>query len=106
MIKETHVGLVTFNLDKTKIESAMYRISKFDRNLGDVMTIDGKKYIVGVIADNKNEIIDYLNSLISLQNKNVRKSNKIENRKADLYFAKIMQNVCKNIQSDLNNITL
>ncbi|MDB9801104.1 hypothetical protein OAB94_01880 [Flavobacteriaceae bacterium] len=104
MINITHVGLVILNSTKTMVVDCMTMKSKFERQLGDIMVVDGKKYVVGVIGQSRNEVVDYLNSIIKLQNKNIRKQNKIANHASDMFFAGIMRNVCERINNDLKNI--
>ena len=55
--------------------------SKFDRELGDTLNIDGVKWRVGIIGDTKNEVIIALNDIIKEIKAITRKANKIENRK-------------------------
>lgn len=84
MIKETHVGLVIMNSDNTELLEARYENSKFERELGDIMTIDNKKYRVGVIGDTRDDVIQYLNKIIKGQNKIVRRKQKLV--KAEINF--------------------
>tara|TARA_R110000744_G_scaffold97622_4_gene188654 strand:+ start:4897 stop:5196 length:300 start_codon:yes stop_codon:yes gene_type:complete len=99
MIKETHVGLVIMNLDNTELLEARYICSKFERELGSYMTIDSKKYRVGIIGDTRNAVISELNQIIKAKNKIVRREQKIENRKADLMFNKVLAEAVNMINS-------
>lgn len=94
----THVGLVAiFNNRITKLK---YLESKFSRELGDTLTIDGKPYRVGVIGDSKASVCLTLNDLVKKQNKIVRRENKIAaakvNQKINATFGNIMAEALKN----------
>ena len=80
-IKITHVGLVKFD-EKNGLTKVAYFKSKFEKNLGDVMTHEGDKMNVGVIADDRENVIIGLNRLISMQNKITR----MKNKRADKEF--------------------
>jgi len=97
MIKETHVGLVIMNSDNTELIEARYVNSKWERELGDVMTIDNKKYRVGVIGDTRNDVIQYLNKIIKGQNKIVRRQQRIANAKANAHVNKIFADILNDI---------
>jgi hypothetical protein len=92
-----HIGLVKLNIDNTRIEKIQYLESKWDRELGDTMTINGERFKVGVIGETRNSVITTLNGLIKTQNSYVRRQNKIANRKADLEFAKITNKIFKDL---------
>lgn len=94
----THVGLVAiFNNRITKVK---YLESKFSRELGDTLTIDGKPYRVGVIGDSKASVCLTLNDLVKKQNKIVRIENKIANAKVNQQinatFGNIIEKALKN----------
>jgi len=80
MTKETHVGLVRFGADESLIGVRYYK-SKFEKELGDPMKIDGDSMSVAVIAANRNEVVDRLNRLITIQNKVTRMKNKRVDKK-------------------------
>jgi D-alanine-D-alanine ligase-like ATP-grasp enzyme len=94
----THVGLLAiFNNKITKVK---YLESKFSRELGDTLTIDGKPYRVGVIGDSKASVCLTLNDLVKKQNKIVRRENKIANakvkQKINATFGNIVEKALKN----------
>lgn len=97
MIKETHIGLVIMNSDNTDLIEARYTLSKFNRELGDTMTIDNKKYRVGIIGDSRNAVISELNKIIKAKNKITRRQQKIENQKADLYFNRVLADAINSV---------
>ena len=73
------LGLI--KLENEKIVGVQYLESKFDRELGDTLNIDGVKWRVGIIGDTKNDIIIALNGIIKKINAITRRANKIEDRR-------------------------
>lgn len=72
MIQETHLGLIIQG-ENQLLTNVMYFKSKFNRNIGDFVTYEGKKYKVYYIGTSRNNVITFLNTLIKGQNKLVRK---------------------------------
>ena len=102
MINETHVGLVRMNESKTELYGGQYLLSKWERNLGDVINIDGTKWLVGIIGDTKDDVIEALNeiikkhnSIINKQNYQMRKKERIETNKV---WNKILGDVMRDIK--------
>jgi len=94
----THVGLVKiFNNRITKVK---YLESKFSRELGDILTIDGERMTVGIVGDSMASVALTLNDLVKKQNKIVRRENKIANakvnQKINATFGNIMAEALKN----------
>lgn len=54
------------------INEVTYMLSKFDREVGDKMRIEGREYIVGCVGNSRNEVIDAINVKIKDQNKMLR----------------------------------
>ena len=98
MIKETHIGLVRMNESKTKLYGVQYMLSKWERNLGDALNIDGTKWLVGMIGDTKNDVISALNKIVSKQNKIVRKQKYYQTKKENM----IMNNILNDVMKELN----
>ena len=98
MIKETHIGLVRMNESKTKLYGVQYMLSKWERNLGDTLNIDGTKWLVGMIGDTKNDVISALNMIIKKQNSIINKK-KYQQRKEEKF---IMNNILNNVMKELN----
>jgi hypothetical protein len=73
------LGLI--KLKNEKIVGVQYLESKFDRELGDTLNIDGVKWRVGIIGDTKNDVIIALNGIIKEINAITRRANKIEDRR-------------------------
>jgi hypothetical protein len=92
------LGLV--RIQNERLVGVQYFESKWERELGEELNIDGVKWRVGVIGESRNEIIEVLNGFISKQNSIVRKQNKIANREADMIFNQIM----KEAIAELNNL--
>ena len=80
MRKETHIGLVIIN-EKNRLNGVKYMLSKWERELGEVLTIDGKKWTVGIIGNNKDSVVKELNKIVKIENSITRKENKIANAK-------------------------
>jgi len=98
MIKETHIGLVRMNESKTKLYGVQYMLSKWERNLGDALNIDGTKWLVGMIGDTKNDVISALNVIIKKQNSIINKK-KYQQRKEEKF---IMNNILNDVMKELN----
>ena len=94
---ENHIGLVKLNITETRIEKIQYINSKFKRDLGDTMTINGERFRVGIIGETKNSVINALNGFIKTQNSLVRRQNKILNKQADIEFAKITNKIFRDL---------
>ena len=98
MIKEMNLGLVKMNESKTELYGVQYYKSKWERNLGDTLTIDGTKWLVGMIGDTKNDVISALNVIIKKQNSIINKK-KYQQRKEEKF---IMNNILNNVMKELN----
>ena len=89
----THVGLV--KIINNQITKVQYVESKFDRELGDTLTIDGERMRVGVIGEDRNSVITTLNGFIKTQNSIIRKQQRVIDAKANKTFNKIMKGAIK-----------
>ena len=65
------LGLV--RIVNERLVGVQYFESKFQRELGEELNIDGVKWRVGVIGESRGEIIQVLNGFVSKQNSIVRK---------------------------------
>ena len=97
MIKETHIGLVGMNESKTELYGVQYMLSKWERNVGDTLNIDGTKWLVGMIGDTKNDVISALNTIIKKQNSIINKKKYQEKKKTDMIFNNILNDIMKEI---------
>ena len=86
------------NESKTKLYGVQYMLSKWERNLGDTLNIDGTKWLVGMIGDTKNDVISALNVIIKKQNSIINKK-KYQQRKEEKF---IMNNILNNVMKELN----
>ena len=101
MINETHIGLVRMNESKTELHGVQYLLSKWERNLGDTITIDGTPWLVGMIGDTKEVVISELNKIIKKQNSIINKKRYQENKKADMVFKNILNDIMKELNIKL-----
>lgn len=81
---ENHLGLVIIENDK--LVAAKYYVSKFQRELGDVINYEGVKYQVGVIGTDRSSVVNYLNTIIKDQNAITRKTSKMHKAQGEQMF--------------------
>ena len=93
------LGLV--RIVSERLVGVQYFESKFQRELGEELIIDGKKWNVGVIGEDRAEIIGVLNGFVSKQNSIVRKQNKRDDRIVNSEFNKIMREAIYSIENNL-----
>jgi|TARA_B100001093_G_scaffold519011_1_gene606000 hypothetical protein len=98
MLKEMNLGLVKMNESKTQLYGVQYYKSKWERNLGDTLNIDGEKWLVGIIGDTKNDVISALNVIVKKHNSVINKKN-YQKRKEEKI---IMNNILNEVMKDLN----
>ena len=65
------LGLV--RMSGERVIGVQYFESKFSRELGEILRINGVEWRVGVIAEDRNSIIKVLNEIVRIQNSIVRK---------------------------------
>ena len=68
----THTGSFDRN-ESGIIVRARYYFSKWDKELGEKIVIDGNKTLIEVIGDSRNNVIDKMNILIKESNNIARK---------------------------------
>jgi len=93
-----NLGLVKMNESKTELYGVQYYKSKWERNLGDTLTIDGEKWLVGIIGDTRNDVISALNDIVKKQNSIINKK-KYQQRKEEKF---IMNNILNDVMKELN----
>jgi len=93
-----NLGLVKMNESKTQLYGVQYYKSKWERNLGDTLNIDGEKWLVGIIGDTKNDVISALNVVVKKHNSVINKKN-YQKRKEEKI---IMNNILNEVMKDLN----
>ena len=69
------LGLV--RMSGERVIGVQYFESKFNRELGDILRINGVEWRVGVIADDRNSIIKVLNEIVRIENSLRKKENSI-----------------------------
>ena len=97
MINETHVGLVRMNESKTELYDSQYMLSKWERNLGDILNIDGTNWLVGIIGDTKKDVISALNNIIKKHNSIINKKNYQQKKKENMVINQITNNIMKEL---------
>ena len=98
MLKEMNLGLVKMNESETMLTGVQYMLSKWERNLGYTLTIDGVKWRVGIIGDTKKDVISALNEIVKKQNKIVRKQKYYQNKKENQMMNDMLANVLSDLQ--------
>ena len=68
------LGLV--RMRNERVIGVQYFESKFSRELGEILRIDGVEWRVGVIAEDRNSIIKVLNEIVKIENSLIRKNKK------------------------------
>ena len=96
-LKNMKLGLV--RIQNEKLVGVQYFESKFQRELGEVVSINNVKWTVAVIGEDRNTIIDVLNGLVKKQNSIVRKENNRINRIADMRFNKILREAIERVNN-------
>ena len=83
------LGLV--RMSGEKVVGVQYFESKFSRELGEKLRINGVEWIVGVIAEDRNSIIKVLNEIVRVQNSIVRKKQKELDREVNNQINKMFR---------------
>jgi single-stranded DNA-specific DHH superfamily exonuclease len=91
------LGLV--RIQNEKLVGVQYFESKFQRELGEVVSINNVKWNVAVIGEDRDTIIDVLNGFIKKQNSVVRKQNQLINREANYLFNKVLREAIEHVNN-------
>jgi tRNA(Glu) U13 pseudouridine synthase TruD len=75
------LGLV--RMSGERVIGVQYFESKFSRELGEILRINGVEWRVGVIADDRNSIIKVLNEIVRIENSLIRKKQRERDREID-----------------------
>jgi hypothetical protein len=97
MLKEMNLGLVKMNESKTQLYGVQYYKSKWERNLGDTLNIDGEKWLVGIIGDTKNDVISALNDIVKKHNSIINKKNYQKRKEEKLIMNKLINKAMKDL---------
>ena len=73
VIREIDMKLGLVRMNGERVIGVQYFESKFSRELGEKLRINGVEWRVGVIGDDRNSIIKVLNEIVRIQNSIVRK---------------------------------
>ena len=87
-LRKMKLGLV--RIQNERLVGVQYLESKFERELGDVLNINGVRWNVAVIGEDRNTIVDVLNCFIKKENSVVRKEQQMINREANYRFNKVL----------------
>tara|TARA_R110000772_G_C12956322_1_gene402839 strand:+ start:47 stop:352 length:306 start_codon:yes stop_codon:yes gene_type:complete len=85
------LGLV--RIENDKLLGVQYYESKWERELGDVLNIDGIKWKVGMIGESRNEIIIELNKITKKYNSIIRKKNQLNKLKERIIMSKVYKDL-------------
>ena len=91
------LGLVRMNGER--VIGVQYFESKFNRELGEKLRIDGVEWIVGVIAEDRNSIIKVLNEIVRVQNSIVRKKQRELDREIDAQITQMFLQAYKSVMN-------
>jgi hypothetical protein len=81
------LGLV--RISGESVIGVQYFESKFNRELGEKLRINGVEWRVGVIADDRNSIIKVLNEIVRIENSIKRKKQRERDREIDSQITKM-----------------
>ena len=91
------LGLVRMNGER--VIGVQYFESKFSRELGEKLRINGVEWIVGVIAADRNSIIKVLNEIVRIQNSIVRKKQRERDREIDAEITQMFIQAYKSVMN-------
>ncbi len=86
VIKEIDMKLGLVRMSGERVIGVQYFESKFSRELGEKLRINGVEWRVGVIGDDRNSIIKVLNEIVRIENSLRKKENslrRMEQRERD-----------------------
>lgn len=86
VIREIDMKLGLVRMNGERVIGVQYFESKFSRELGEKLRINGVEWRVGVIAEDKNSIIKVLNEIVRIENSLRKKENslrRMEQRERD-----------------------
>ena len=89
------LGLV--RMSGERVIGVQYFESKFSRELGDKLRINGVEWIVGVIADDKNSIIKVLNEIVRIENSLIRTKQRDRDREINAQITQMFIQAYKSV---------
>jgi hypothetical protein len=84
-----------------ELTKVQYIESKFDRECGDDMVYAGERMKVGIVGDNKEDVVEAINRVIKKQNSLKRKIQRNEDAKSNKIFNDILGQAWRDIHKDL-----
>lgn len=89
------LGLV--RMSGERVIGVQYFESKFNRELGEKLRINGVEWIVGVIAEDKNSIIKVLNEIVRIENSIIRKRQRERDKEIDAQITQMFLQAYKSV---------
>ncbi len=89
------LGLV--RMSGERVIGVEYFESKFSRELGEKLRINGVEWIVGVIADDKNSIIKVLNEIVRIENSLIRTKQRDRDREINAQITQMFIQAYKSV---------
>ncbi len=89
------LGLV--RMSGERVIGVQYFESKFSRELGDKLRINGVEWRVGVIADDRNSIIKVLNEIVRIENSIIRTKQKERDREINSQITQMFIQAYKSV---------
>jgi len=96
-IRDMKLGLV--RMSGERVIGVQYFESKFNRELGEILRINGVEWRVGVIAEDRNSIIKVLNEIVRIQNSIVRKKQRELDREIDAQITQMFLQAYKSVMN-------
>ena len=91
------LGLV--RMSGESVIGVQYFESKFNRELGEKLRINGVEWRVGVIADDRNSIIKVLNEIVRIENSIKRKKQRERDREIDAQITQMFLQAYKSVMN-------
>ena len=91
------LGLV--RMSGERVIGVQYFESKWERELGEKLRIDGVEWIVGVIGEDRNSVIKFLNEIVKIENSLRRKEQKEMDREVDEKINRMFLEAYKSVMS-------
>jgi hypothetical protein len=94
------LGLV--RMSGERVIGVQYFESKFSRELGEKLRINGVEWIVGVIAADRNSIIKVLNEIVRVENSLIRKKQREMDREIDSQINQMFIQAYQSVMNQYN----
>ena len=91
------LGLV--RMSGERVIGVQYFESKFSRELGEKLRINGVEWIVGVIAEDRNSIIQVLNEIVRIENSIIRTKQRERDREIDARITQMFLQAYKSVMN-------